>query len=81
MFLGYRAQIFDMGNETDPQRDLRLPAQLYEAGERLIQGTRFKTVEELLCFVLRELTASDSRQLDENEKKVIEDRLRGLGYL
>ena len=47
----------------------------------MIQGTRFKTVEELLSFVLQELTASDSTQLDERERKVIEERLRDLGYL
>ena len=70
-----------MGNESNPQRDVRLPVQLCEAAERLIKGTRFNTVEEFLSFVLRELTSSDSSHLDERERKVIEERLRDLGYL
>jgi hypothetical protein len=70
-----------MGTESNPQRDLRLPASLCEAVERLIRGTRFKTVEEFLSFVLQELTSRDSTPLDEQERKVIEERLRDLGYL
>jgi len=70
-----------MGNETNPQRDLQLPARLYEATERLIAGTRFKTVEEFVSFVLQELTSGDSTPFDERERKAIEERLRDLGYL
>jgi hypothetical protein len=70
-----------MGNEANPLRDLRLPAHLCEAAERLIAGTRFTTVEEFLSFVLQELTSADSQQLDERERKAIEQRLRDLGYL
>jgi hypothetical protein len=70
-----------MGNETNAERDVQLPAQLFEATERLIAGTRFKTVEEFVCFVLQELTAANGTQLDERERKVIEERLRNLGYL
>ena len=70
-----------MGNETNPHRDVRLPAHLFEAAERLIQGTRFKTVDQFLSFVLQELTAVDSRPTEEREQKAIEQRLRDLGYL
>ncbi len=70
-----------MGNESNPQRDLRLPSQLCEAAERMIKGTRFNTVEEFLAFVLQELTSSESTQLDERERTAIEQRLRDLGYL
>jgi len=70
-----------MGNETNPQRDLRLPAHLCDAAERLIEGTRFATVEEFLSFILQELTSHDTTQFSEQERKVIEDRLRDLGYL
>ena len=70
-----------MDSESNSQRNVRLPSHLYEAGERLIQGTRFRTVEEFLAFVLQELTTAAGERLDERERKVIEDRLRGLGYL
>ncbi len=70
-----------MGNETNARRDVQLSARLFEATERLIAGTRFKTVEEFVAFVLQELTSVDGTQLDERERKVIEERLRDLGYL
>ncbi len=70
-----------MGNETNSSRDIRLPAHLCEAAERLIKGTRFETVEEFLSFVLQELTSRNSAQFEEQERKVIEERLRDLGYL
>ena len=70
-----------MGTESNLQRDLRLPERLCEAAERLIKGTRFETVEEFLAFVLQELTSHDSTQFEEHERKVIEARLRDLGYL
>ena len=70
-----------MGNDANPQRELRLPAALVESAERLIQGTKFASVEELLSFVLRELTLEEGQRLDEREQKVIEQRLRDLGYL
>ena len=70
-----------MTEKPSLSRDLRLPWHLCEAAEKLIQGTRFSTVEELLAFVLQELTSPRAAQLDENERKAIEDRLRDLGYL
>lgn len=70
-----------MDNETKSQRDVRLPAHLLDAAERLIQGTKFKTVAEFLSFVLQELTSVDSAPADERERKLIEERLRDLGYL
>ena len=70
-----------MDNETNSQRDVRLPARLLDAAERLIQGTKFQTVEEFLSFVLQELTSVDSAPADERERKLIEERLRDLGYL
>ncbi|MBI3475473.1 MAG: hypothetical protein HY010_07055 [Acidobacteria bacterium] len=70
-----------MDNDTNSQRDIRLPAKLLEAAERLIQGTRFKSAEEFLSFVLQELTSVDSAPSDERERKLIEERLRDLGYL
>jgi len=70
-----------MGNDINSARELRLPGHLCEAAEQLIKGTRFKTVEELLSFVLQELTSRNSAQSEAEERKVIEERLRDLGYL
>jgi hypothetical protein len=70
-----------MNIETNQHRNVRLPAHLYEAAERLIQGTRFRTVEEFLTFVLGELISADSAAVEERERTVIEQRLRDLGYL
>ena len=70
-----------MGNDTNSQRNVQLPVQLWEAVESLIAGTRFKTVDEFVAFVLAELTSTDSASLDERERKAIEERLRDLGYL
>ena len=70
-----------MGNELNSGRELRLPAHLCEAAEQLIKGTRFKTVEELLSFVLQELTSPNGAQSEAQERKMIEERLRDLGYL
>ncbi len=70
----------NMGNDTNSQREVRLPALLYEAAEQLIKGTRFVTVEELLIFTLQGLTSRSSAQVEERERKVIEERLQRLGY-
>jgi hypothetical protein len=70
-----------MGNDLTSERGLRLPAHLCEAAEQLIKDTSFKTLEELLAFVLLELTSEASGQSDSQERKIIEERLRDLGYL
>ena len=61
-------------------REIRLPAELCEAAETRFAG-RFQNVEELLTFLLRELTHDDSARLDESERRMIEERLKDLGYL
>ena len=71
----------NMANETNPHRDVRLPVHLYDAAEQLIKGTRFETVDAFVAFVLQELTSRDSTKFEEQERKVIEARLRDLGYL
>jgi hypothetical protein len=70
-----------MENESKVGRELRLPEDLCRAAEEMITGTRFKTVEDFLSFVLQELTSRNSGRSEEQERKAIEDRLRDLGYL
>jgi hypothetical protein len=61
-------------------RELRLPEQLCVAAEKKF-GRAFGDLEELLISVLRDLTRDEAAQLDQAEQKVVEERLRELGYL
>jgi hypothetical protein len=61
-------------------REVRLPAELCAAAERKFGG-RFSSLEELLIFVLSDLSADDASQADRAEQHIIEERLRDLGYI
>ncbi len=61
-------------------RDVRLPSELCRAAEERF-GARFGSLEELLTFVLQELVRDDAAQMDEGEQRIIEERLRDLGYI
>ena len=61
-------------------RDVRLPADLCAQVEKRF-GHDFANLEELLTFVLRDLSRDDAAQLDQAEQRLVEERLRELGYL
>ena len=61
-------------------REVRLAADLCLAAEKKF-GETFGSVEDLLTFILRDLLRDDSARFDQAEAKLIEDRLRDLGYL
>ncbi|MFZ0732394.1 MAG: hypothetical protein WAM79_08735 [Candidatus Sulfotelmatobacter sp.] len=61
-------------------REVRLPAALCETAEKKFQQ-KFATVEELLIFVLRDLTCDEALLADQAEQRLVEERLRELGYL
>jgi hypothetical protein len=61
-------------------RDVRLPSDLCAAAEARF-GDRFGTLEEFLAFVLRELLRHESAKAEEAEQRLVEERLRDLGYL
>lgn len=61
-------------------REIRLPESLCTAVEKKF-ATTFDTLEELLVFILRDLSREDASQLDRSEQEVVEQRLRELGYL
>jgi hypothetical protein len=61
-------------------REIRLPADLCAAAEKKFAKS-FASLEELLMFVLRELSRDDASQFDQAEQKMVEERLRELGYL
>ena len=60
-------------------RVIELPEQLCEAVERRF-GTQFSSLEEFLIFALNEFSRDDGAQMDEAEQRVVEQRLRDLGY-
>ncbi len=61
-------------------REVRLSEDLCAAAERKF-GARFKDVEDLLEFVLKDLLRDEASQLDLTEQRIVEDRLRALGYI
>jgi len=61
-------------------REVRLPEELCARAEKKFSG-KFVSLEELLAFVLGELLREDSSQADEAEQKMVEERLRELGYI
>jgi hypothetical protein len=42
---------------------------------------RFGGIEELLTAALEELVRDDALHMDQEEQRIIEDRLKGLGYI
>jgi hypothetical protein len=65
---------------TTPIREVRLPDDLCAAVEQRF-GRQFATIEEFLVFVLMELVRDNAHQLDQSDQRMIEARLRDLGYI
>jgi hypothetical protein len=61
-------------------REIRIPSELCAEVEKKFAQT-FGTLEELLVFVLRDLSNAEAAQLDQLEQQLVDDRLRELGYL
>ena len=61
-------------------RVVRLPADLCGAAEKRF-GHLFGNVEEILTFILRDLVRDDAIMADQAEERMIEERLKELGYL
>lgn len=68
------------GYELTQKRSVQLSAELCDAAERRY-GQRFGSVAELLEAVLRELLNEEAAAMDEAEERLVEQRLRELGYL
>jgi hypothetical protein len=65
---------------TASLRQISLPEDLCSAAEELY-GKRFPSLEELIVFLLEEVTRQDAMRLDQEEQRIIEERLKGLGYI
>lgn len=65
---------------SDELRTVQLPASLCEKAEARF-GNRFSDVQHLLTFVLQELLRDDAATMDQAEQRIIEERLKDLGYI
>ncbi len=65
---------------TEEVREIRLPAGLCASVEKRFAKT-FANVEELLTAVLRDLASDEVSTRDQSEQRLVEQRLRELGYL
>ncbi len=61
-------------------RKVYLPEDLCQAAEEKF-GARFSSVDELVCNLLTELLKDDGSEMNAREIEIVEQRLRGLGYV
>jgi len=61
-------------------RNVALPAELCDETERRF-SERFGTLEQFLAFVMRELVHDQAAKMDHAERRVLEQRLKDLGYI
>jgi hypothetical protein len=62
------------------KRTVELPEELCALLEKEF-GKSFASFEDLLVFIMQNLTQGQATQMDEAERKILEQRLRDLGYL
>jgi len=64
---------------------LKIPRPLYERLKEIIEGSGYRSVNEFVVHVLRDLLAESPRNtetaLTANEIEMLRRRLRNLGYL
>jgi hypothetical protein len=61
-------------------RNVSLPESLCAAAEEKF-GHSFGGLQEFLIFLLREMMNEQAGRMDEAEQRMVEQRLRELGYL
>jgi Arc/MetJ-type ribon-helix-helix transcriptional regulator len=61
-------------------RNVALPEELCAAVEQKF-GRRFGSVDEFVAAALSHLLRDDALMLDAKEQQIIEERLKGLGYI
>jgi metal-responsive CopG/Arc/MetJ family transcriptional regulator len=64
---------------------IKIPKELYENLQKMIEGTGFSSSTELIVFVMRTLVSTgrlkEEDKLTEQEVQIIKERLKRLGYL
>jgi Arc/MetJ-type ribon-helix-helix transcriptional regulator len=61
-------------------RNVSLPEELCVRAEEKFRH-RFESIDDVVTALLTELTRGDSAELDRDEQQIIEERLKGLGYI
>ena len=61
-------------------REIRIPADLCAAAEDKFGGA-FRSVDDLVIFLLQELIRKDTAGMDRADQAVVEERLKDLGYI
>jgi hypothetical protein len=61
-------------------REVKLPEDLCNKVEQLYQK-RFGELDQLLTFALEELSRNSAARADHAEQRIIEERLKDLGYI
>jgi len=63
---------------------LKIPRQLYEKLKIVIEGSGFRSVNEFVVYVLRDLISlrqeEKDKDLSKDEVELIKQRLKNLGY-
>jgi Arc/MetJ-type ribon-helix-helix transcriptional regulator len=63
---------------------IKIPRELYETLQKMIEGTGFSSTTEFIIFVMRTLASTgkikEDDKLTEKEVQIIKDRLQKLGY-
>ncbi|MBU3968487.1 MAG: ribbon-helix-helix domain-containing protein [Euryarchaeota archaeon] len=64
---------------------IKIPKELYENLQKMIEGTGFSSSTEFIVFVMRTLASTgglkEEDNLTEQEVQIIKERLKRLGYL
>ncbi|KCZ70627.1 Ribbon-helix-helix protein, copG family [Candidatus Methanoperedens nitroreducens] len=64
---------------------IKIPRELYEKLQQMIEGTGFSSTTEFIVFVMRTLASTgkikEDDKLTEQEVQIIRERLKRLGYL
>ena len=61
-------------------RQVTLPEDLCSVAEKLYEK-QFPSLEKLIVFLLQEVTRQDAARPDQDEQRIIEARLKALGYI
>ncbi len=64
---------------------IKIPKELYENLQKMIEGTGFSSTTEFIVFVMRTMASTgvlkEEDKLTEQEVQIIKERLKRLGYL
>jgi hypothetical protein len=61
-------------------REVHLSAELCKKAEQRY-SSQFGSLEQFLEFVLQSLVKDDAEQMDQSEQRIVEQRLKDLGYI